>query len=258
MIPFLHVVCYKWGNVYSAEEVNILHSMVNRNLTIPYKFYCITDNSSGLNNNITVVDMPYEKLPGNSPKLWTFSKGFLRLGQNEYVVSLDIDIVIVDNIDFLGERPEEPFLIAKHRAENATSRGHGAVYRVKVGSLSRIWDNFISQPMVMAKKFPGENGNAFSEQLWLEHHFKEHEISYFPTEKIILFRKDCGSRASTYRLGRKAGEWGITSARFGVASLPGIGEAIVSFAGKVNPRDVRDSHYLHMRRAPFVEKYWRI
>jgi hypothetical protein len=258
MIPFLHIVCYKWGTAYPAEEVNILRAMVRRNLNVPHRFYCVTDNGLGLDKDIVRVPLPAPGLPGNSPKLWTFANGFLGLDSDAFVVSLDIDLVIVDSIDFLAERPDESFIIAKHTSPKAKARGHGAVYRVRVGSHSGVWTEFIARPQAWAERHRGENGNAFSEQAWLERMFDGREIAHFPLEKIILYRRDCNSLALSHLLGRKAGEWGLTTAWFADASLPRRGEAIISFAGKINPRDVRERHRGHMRRAPFVSEHWRI
>jgi len=52
-----YVVCLKHGTKYSSEYVNKLYSMVSRNLTIPFKFVCLTENSSGLDKNIEHIPL---------------------------------------------------------------------------------------------------------------------------------------------------------------------------------------------------------
>lgn len=256
-IPRLHVVCYKWGDRYHAEEVNILKASVERNLTLEHRFYCVTDDPTGLDPDIEVVDLPTKGRIGNGPKLYTFSKGFLGLGPDDYVVSLDIDIVIIGNLDFLAANPELDFVIARHRARNSKSRGHGAVYRVRVGSHDHVWTEFAAQPDEWARRFPGRNHNDFSEQRWLTRIFEDQPMNFFPDNKIIIFRSDCSARSPSYVLGRRAGQMGLTTAFLGVARLPGKGEAIVSFSGLTKPRDVKDSHHGHLKRAPFVAQHWR-
>ncbi len=254
----LNIVCYKWGSLYNSNDVNVLYNMVCRNLSKKFRFFCVTDNGEGVNPEVNIVDLPRSDLPGNSPKLWTFSENFLGLENGDLVVSLDIDIVIVGNIDFLADNPECNFVIAKHRASKAKVRGHGAVYRLRVGSHTEIWNDFIASPEKFGMAFPGLNGNAFSEQDWLESKFGPDAIVYFPEEKIILFRSDCNARAPSYVLGRRAGRYGLTLAMIGDAKLPGKGEAIVSFAGKVKPADVMHKHSGHLRRAPFVANHWKL
>jgi len=258
MIKNLHIICYKWGTLYTSEEVNILRAMVARHLSVPHKFYCITDDNTGLDKDVIAVDLPYRDLPGNGPKIHTFSDGFLGLDNDQYVVSIDIDVVIVGSLDFLAEQEEAGFLVTRHRATNSNVRAHGAVYRVRVGSHRHIWDEFFADPKGLAEKFPGLNGNDFSEQGWLEYQFADKEMDYFPENKIIIYRKDCFARSPSYVLGRKAAQWGLTTARWGSARLPGNGEAIVSFSGKTNPRDVLNSHHGHLKQAPFVREFWHV
>lgn len=259
MIEFLNIVCYKWGDRYSSEDVNILRASVARHLSVPHQFFCITDNGDGLAADIQVRPLPQNAMIGNGPKISTFSEGFLGLGSDSYVVSLDVDIVIVDSLDFLAEAPEKTFIIARHRSQRSISRGHGAVYRVKVGSHRKIWDEFIADPQGWSKIYPGLNsGNKFSEQRWLEHQFKDREMDFFSANKVIIFRKDCDARAATSVLGWTLGQWGLTSAFLGEARLPHIGESIVSFSGGTKPKDVMHRHHGHLRRAPFVAEHWHL
>lgn len=257
-IKHLNIICYKWGDRYTADEVNILAASVRRNLSIPHRFFCITDDPTGLAPGIEVAPMPEQGRIGNGPKIYTFSKGFLGLGPDDYVVSLDIDIVIVGSLDFLADRPELDFIIARHRASRTRSRGHGAVYRLRVGALSHIWEEFIADAQGWSARLPGKNDNPFSEQRWLEHHFKNREMDHFPDNKILIFRVDCSARSLTRFLGRRAGQLGLTTAFFGKARLPGKGEAIVSFSGFTKPKDVAHSHHGHLKRAPFVAEHWRL
>ena len=77
--PLNNVICMKWGDKYSADYVNILFNMVSRNLSIPFRFVCFTDDPKGINEQVEVFDLPSLNLPNNIPergwlKLTTFSK----------------------------------------------------------------------------------------------------------------------------------------------------------------------------------------
>ena len=257
-IKHLTIICYKWGTRYSARDVNILHASVRRNLSVPHRFVCLTEDPAGLDPDIEIAPLPDQGRIGNGTKLYTFSDEFLGLGPEDFVVSLDVDIVIVDSLDFLAERPDLDFVIARHRASHADARGHGAVYRLRVGSHPAIWTDFIAAPEDWAARLPGKSGNAFSEQRWLEQHFEGQSIDYFPAGKIIIFRVDCKARSISHVLGRKAGLCGLTTAFLGTARLPGKGESIVSFSGRTKPKDVLGRHHGHLKRAPFVAQHWRL
>ena len=43
-----NVICIKWGTKFGPEYVNRLYHMVEKNLSIPHRFVCFTDNSEGL------------------------------------------------------------------------------------------------------------------------------------------------------------------------------------------------------------------
>ena len=53
-----YVVCLKNGDKYRAENVNVLHSMVSRNLTIPFNFACFTENGAGIKSGIEIHPLP--------------------------------------------------------------------------------------------------------------------------------------------------------------------------------------------------------
>jgi hypothetical protein len=249
-VPFLHVMCYKWGTLYPAEEVNILKAMVKRNLTVPHRFHCVTDDPEGLDPDIEAHPLPDFGFNGNWRKLYTFSPDFLGL-EGQYVVSLDIDIVIVGNIDFLAEDPAKDFIIAPATWLTAV-QGHGAVYRVRVGSRPDVWLDFIADP----QKNIGENhGRTLlaGEQHWLNRKFPK--MDTFEPGKVVSFKYHCNARAAKI-LGVLGARLGLTTAHFGTATLP-AGAAIVSFQTRPLPRDVKDSRYFHWRRAPFVSQHWR-
>ena len=92
-----HVVCVKWGNKYVPRYVNVLASMVKRHTTVPYQFHCITEDATGLDPTVNVIQLP------NNPiiktwwsKLWMFSPKMPLQGN---ILFFDLDVVIFDNID---------------------------------------------------------------------------------------------------------------------------------------------------------------
>ena len=54
----VNVLCMKWGTKYSAEYVNILYSMVARNLTREFRFVCLTEDATGLHDQVEVFPLP--------------------------------------------------------------------------------------------------------------------------------------------------------------------------------------------------------
>ena len=53
-----NVICIKWGTAYKADDVNKLCSMIKRNTKCEIDFYCFTDNSVGLRDDVIVKPLP--------------------------------------------------------------------------------------------------------------------------------------------------------------------------------------------------------
>ncbi len=160
MISHLNLVCYRWGTLYGVEYVNNLRAMVARNLSIPHTFHCMTDDPAGLRDDIVAHRLPDEHYNGNWNKLMTFQENFLGL-QCELLVSLDLDIVIVDNIDFLADSPMDNFKICgrnwvRDSVRKGGVRGNSSVYRLRVGSHTHVWERFLDNPERVKANYHGK------------------------------------------------------------------------------------------------------
>ena len=47
-----YIICLKWGKKYSAEYVNKLYAMTQRNCTVPHQFICFTENRKDIDKEI--------------------------------------------------------------------------------------------------------------------------------------------------------------------------------------------------------------
>ena len=66
-----NVICIKWGTKFGSEYVNRLYRMVEKNLSIPHRFVCFTDNGEGLDEGIEVRELPpYSDNPHIGDKGW--------------------------------------------------------------------------------------------------------------------------------------------------------------------------------------------
>lgn len=242
----LDIICYRWGTLYPAEEVNILRASVARHLTIPHRFHCVTDDPTGLDPEIIAHPLPDEGVDGIWRKLGTFRPNFLGL-EGRHVVSFDIDIVIVGSLDFLAERPDVNLWIARNWArKRGRAKGSGSVYRLKVGSHVHVWKNFIADPAAAVENHHGRT-RLIGEQNWLQNQVGD--FTFLPDGKVVSFKRHCGAR------GRKI--LGIDTSRYGVARPP-ADAAVVSFHGDPLPRDVMHSPHGRWRRAPFVAEHWHL
>lgn len=243
----LHVLCYRWGTKYGVEYVNKLYSMVSRHLRVPHVFHCITDTVAGLDAGIVPELLPDGHFGGNWNKLMTFKPGVLGLEAGQKIVCMDLDIVIVDSIDFIADHPEQTFVIAKNWASGV--RGNSSVYRVTVGTHDHVWNDFIRDPDYVIDNFHGKT-RLGGDQRWVNHAITDY--SYFPEGKIVSFKRHCGAKSFELDLfGKK-----VTTAGFGEAKVP-EGAAVVLFHGDPVPPQVIHGSHGRWKKAPFVADHWR-
>lgn len=97
----LNIVCVRVGTAYSREYVAILHDMVARNLTKPFRFWCVTDDLEPIHPGIEIIPANL-KLDGWWQKLWLFSPE-MPWALGERIVYFDLDTAIVGNLDEVVE-----------------------------------------------------------------------------------------------------------------------------------------------------------
>ena len=182
-----NIICMKWGDKFGPEYVNRLYAMVEKNLTIPHRFVCFTENAKGLNENIEVRPLPEMSLDKDLPergwrKLTVFQEKLADLeGQALFI---DVDVVIKGSIDAFFEEEGE-FLIIKDWDFPKDIVGNSSVFRFDIGKYPDILTNFI------------ENGEAVrtrhrNEQAYLSYAVHQKGIlKYWPSSWCISFKRGC-------------------------------------------------------------------
>lgn len=237
----INFVCLKWGTKYHAEYVNRLYRMVQRNFTLPFRFFCLTEDAQGLETGIEPLPLEVSDLQGWWYKLSLFQKDFFQL-EGE-MIYLDLDVVIVDNIDFLAKEPGD-FLIIKNWSRN--QMWNSSVMRFKIGKYAYIWDRFLEQKEKIVHSLHGD-------QEWIFECVPE--ASTWPENRILSYKKSLNSKAfpilqklGLEKLGLRAFDWMDTP-------LPNEASIII-FHGKPDPDDVAEHAYGFWKRASFIHKAW--
>ena len=102
-----NVICIKWGTKFGPEYVNKLYKMVQKNLSLPHRFVCFTDNAEGIVDGVEIRPLPELNDEGIPDRMWkkltVFNKeltpklnkpinGFINIGANPTNMAL----IIVD------------------------------------------------------------------------------------------------------------------------------------------------------------------
>ncbi|WP_435933055.1 glycosyltransferase [Moraxella bovoculi] len=243
-----YIICMKWGTKYGPEYVNRLYNMVARNLTLPFTFVCLTDDSSGIRDEVVCYPIPELNLPSNIPergwkKLTTFKPDLYAL--KGIALFLDIDIVIVDNIDcFFTHQAEhdDSVMIIRDWKKPWRMVGNSSVYRFKVGY--NTYPNLLSH---FEQNFEKIRNEVRHEQAYLSNYLREHHhLEYWDPTWCVSYKYHCLQK--------------IPLAYFKPPVKPKDAK-IVIFHGEINPPDAINGGggkwYRHVLPSQWIKDAWQ-
>lgn len=241
----VNVVCMKWGTLYGAHYVNRLYRGVARNLTIPYRFVCFTDDPEGVEPPIECKPLPPITLPDGYE--WSaFRKIALFAPQVEDLTGatlfLDLDVVIIGNMDCFFTY-EAPFCIIHNWLEfrktilrKRPPIGNSSVFRFTIGEQSHVLDDFHAHPLEAIHGYP-------TEQAYMSD--KVNGLTFWPESWCRSFKRHC-----------------VPAPPFNLVSAPRIPKAakIIVFHGRPNPDEAAAGFVAGWRKrtlpAPWIDQYW--
>lgn len=175
------VCCLKFGKKYSADYVNKLYNMVQKNLTLDHEFVCFTEDSEGINENIRII--PLKVNP--SIEGWWYKPLFFNsnLELKGTLLFLDLDMIIFRNMDRLFlYRPDDFIIIRDFNRFNIKNyqKFNSSVFRLKTGQHKHVYDNFFKDPRAVTRAYHGD-------QDWIRHCIKK-DFYFWPDEWIQSYK----------------------------------------------------------------------
>ena len=229
--------------------------MLLRHLNAELTFHCVTDDPTGLHPDFHAHDIASFRIEGwdlgHGIKVSCFSRDFLGL-DGKHALMMDLDLVVVGDMSYVLDRPDEDFIITPGRNQYGGARGHGALYRMRVGSRPDVWESLIADrasAVALCQHHRGLPGHI-NEQVWLDLCFDE--MPFFPEGMLAYYRQDCDARRPTGIVRSLRSVFGNSK----TAVVP-TGARVISFAGRVDPIHVQHSDYEEWRHAPWVAEHWR-
>lgn len=182
----IKVVCVKWGTEFSAEYVNKLYYGIKRNTTIPFKFYCFTEDSTSINSNVKILPFSIDYLKGWWNKMYLFHPDN---GLSGDVLFLDLDVLITNNIDdFL--QPRDNFTIMCKGIFDSNPKENNifnsSMYLFNHDKMSYMWDIFVKNIEDMAKL----KGDQCFLSKYLDHSKVDIFQKLFP-DRLKSYKWDC-------------------------------------------------------------------
>jgi len=231
----VNILCLKHGDKYGANYVNNLYHGVSKNLSIHHKFYCLTDNTDGLNPNIHSIPLPQIDVSGWWYKPYIFSKNIPLQGTILYI---DLDVVITGPLDKIFSYYPLSFCIIRdfNRVLRPTyNKFNSSVMKFAHGSLDNLWQKFLYHYKSLIKKLPGDQDFIFQEQ--------KNNAVFFPNEWIMSWKWEI-------RKNRKFAPGGLRGSRK-LATIENVRPpedcCIAVFHGDPNP---------HLCDDPYIKETW--
>jgi alpha-N-acetylglucosamine transferase len=150
-----YVVCLKYGNKYSSEYVNKLYNMVQRHLSLDHEFYCITENSIGLDSNIKIVELKLNPQIANGwwYKISVFDPKFPLKGT---ILFLDLDLIIFNNMDKFFEYENGEFCIIEKFMQHNKAGVNSSCFRFESGMHTDLYSLFTNNSEMQMKTHAGD------------------------------------------------------------------------------------------------------
>ncbi|ETX29258.1 hypothetical protein [Roseivivax isoporae] len=194
------IACIKWGTLFGPEYVNRLYSGVRRNLSVPVRFVCMTEERAGLHPDIEVIGLPTEPFraemdaalavanrQGAMRKTSLFREGAIPDADGP-VLGFDLDVVITGDLDPLLALEPGKVAMRHDWTERRKGRptGHGSVFRFDPARHGYLYDDLAAAPYAEVEKARG------SEQRYTSHKAMDRgDFVYIPGDWVVSFKYDC-------------------------------------------------------------------
>lgn len=203
----IEVVVWKWKkpgyrSTFGPDTVNVSRSMFARQLKVPHRFTCVTDDPTGIELGIRVIDIttlpsykfmsvPNPSSPVNPScyvRLFIFSPE-ARDVFGERIVSVDLDMVLTGDVTPLFDRDVD-FAIwggqaVQPRSSVVYNWFNGSLMMVRAGARSKVWTEFDPSRSPARAHLAGCRG---SDQGWIAYCLGRNEVLWGANDGVYSYR----------------------------------------------------------------------
>jgi hypothetical protein len=193
----LHIVTVKWSpapgyrSKFGHETVNAMRRMVARWYPDPHQFWCITDDSRGIDAGINVLPLwnDYADVPsphgGKNPSCYRRLKLYaseMKTLIGERFVAIDLDCVITGDLRPLWNRTED---IVLYGDTHPSTHYNGSMTLMTAGCRAKVWETFDPKRSPQLSKSAGQYG---SDQGWISYCLGKGEAKFTQADGVWSYR----------------------------------------------------------------------
>lgn len=184
--PFNGAIHHRKNIFFTGEHVNRLNDMLKRNISLPYKLHCITDNPDDIHSDVNLIPLWSDNrdLGGCFVRLKSFSPMMETLIGEDFF-SIDIDTVIVKDITNLLELTRKTCEFKIWSDTHYKTPYNGSFFYMKSGARKQVWEKFnpLTSPEERLK-----HGYVGTDQAWIACCLGENEATWDRTDGVYSYR----------------------------------------------------------------------
>lgn len=193
----LSIVTFKWQPVpgyrsrFGPETVNTLFGMLRRNLRLPFRAICVTDDPFGINESIQTIPLWKDHAHVMSPhgqsrpscyrRLKVFSAEAEAMFGPRFAV-MDLDCVVTGDVTPLFDRPEAFVMWGDTHPK---THYNGSLMLMNAGARRQVWESFNPQTSPLRTKRAGHYG---SDQGWISYCLGPGEARFTTKDGVYSYR----------------------------------------------------------------------
>lgn len=197
----ISIVTFKWSkegyrSKFTSEHVNKLFEMIDKNTTVPYKAFCVTDDPKGIDPSIQTVKLwpnpcpRYAQTQSEKPNCFYRLKMFdpeMKKTFGEKFLWIDLDAVITGNIDNILTDPAD---FKMWRVDGEYMPVNGSLCLHKIGTRPEIWKGFRPEKVHPVNGLR-KSGMIGSDQAWISLNLKDGEADHMFGQKHGVYSFRC-------------------------------------------------------------------
>ena len=234
-----NIVCMKWGHKFEPDYVNNLYHMVKRNITLPFRFICMTEVPEGIEAGVEIRPLPeFEEPPRelspfclNWRKLALFDETVYDLKGK--ILFLDLDVLVIDNIDCFFSFSDKLAIIENWSQPNRMI-GQSSVFCFEMGTCTRLLEKYRHHRDEVLR-------NHRTEQVYITRELGKDHFDYFPDSWCKSFKMHCMPG-------------GLLNSFLTPTKIP-PGAKIIVFHGNPNPPDALAGRW--GKHVPWFKKFYK-
>lgn len=183
----INLICLKHGTKYSYVYVNKLYNMVKRHLSVPFNFFCFTEDANNINDKVIIKKLPSTNVSGWWYKPYLFSEGLFEKDSINFY--LDLDVVIINSMDKLIEYNSSKEFVGLQDPMRTLNPNkiflNSSVMRWPADRYTDLWSNLKNNTSITSK-YKGDQ-----DYIWDLH---KNEIDFYPKKWVLSYKWEVRNR----------------------------------------------------------------